>query len=230
MKILLLRHAETDHNLAKIIQGSLDTVLNADGHEQAECVAKRLEHIKPLAIYCSDLRRCKETLQHVIDRMPDRPEVIYTEMLRERYMGELQGMTKEKVRELCEEQRKSRFDFGEGTQALLQRIKYFWEEKVLPIYSRNASDQHAGSEGDNEDVILICSHGGTLLQMTHALVDTYGFTLAHNQGPICASPNTAVTILDTDRMMIERLADISHLDNLSLAEKDETAKLEVVDA
>lgn len=253
MKIYLLRHAETEHNLNKIIQGSIDTSLNHTGHEQAGCLAQHLASIHPSAIYCSDLKRCRETLQHVLDKYKDKQNVVYTERLRERYMAELQGISKDEADRLCLQQEKTRYDFGEGTQALIDRVEGFWNQEILPLYRQKKTngctsshsieaaereeDTLQGSDrfeedsvSDNEETIFICSHGGTLLQLTKVLTSTFGFRLGPDQEIVRASPNTAITILDTTTMTVERLADISHLEQLSTEEKKETAKLEVVDA
>lgn len=230
MKIYLLRHAETDHNVKKVIQGSLDTTLNHIGHQQAQCLARRLDHIEPARIFCSDLCRCKETLAHVIppdSKLAER--ITYTALLRERYMGELQGITKDEVDKLCRDAGKNKFDFGEGQQKLRERVKTFWEQEILPLYSGQLAHNGGTTEAGKECTVYICSHGGTLLMLTQQLVGTYGFGLDPELGPIRPSPNTAVTILNTITMRVEVFADISHLEQISAGEKDESAKLEVVD-
>jgi probable phosphoglycerate mutase len=53
----LVRHGETDENRNKIIQGQLNTSLNALGHRQADLVAEALRSIPFWQALSSDLDR-----------------------------------------------------------------------------------------------------------------------------------------------------------------------------
>ncbi|CCG82898.1 Putative uncharacterized protein [Taphrina deformans PYCC 5710] len=237
MKIYLIRHAETDSNVKKIIQGTINTPLNSNGHSQAECLGRRMRAIKPSHIFCSDLQRCQETLKHVTDMQEpsDLPTVQYTEQLRERYMAELQGVSKEVVEQLCREQNKTKFDFGESTQELTDRVEDFWRGHVERLYSSaevkttGLANGESRSSSGQASVMFVCSHGGTLLQLTKSLNVTFGFKLPPGSKITRASPNTAVTILETETMEIETYADVSHLEALGAAEKEKDEKMEVVD-
>lgn len=55
--VYLVRHGETDENRQKIMQGQLDTQLNAAGLEQAQLTANALEHVNFVAAHSSDLSR-----------------------------------------------------------------------------------------------------------------------------------------------------------------------------
>lgn len=56
----LQRHGETDYNRSKIIQGHLDTPLNAEGEAQAGVVARYLAQTTSFdAMYSSDLQRAR---------------------------------------------------------------------------------------------------------------------------------------------------------------------------
>ena len=66
MRLLLIRHGETDHNVRQLALGRADVPLNERGRQQAAALAARLaahadrgERID--AVYSSPLRRCLET-------------------------------------------------------------------------------------------------------------------------------------------------------------------------
>ena len=61
-KIYFVRHGETDENRQGIIQGHLDTDLNAIGLEQSEVVAKELKSVPFDAGFSSDLKRAVKVL------------------------------------------------------------------------------------------------------------------------------------------------------------------------
>ena len=56
-KIYFVRHGETDENRRGLIQGHLDTDLNAIGLEQSEVVAKELQSVPFDEVFSSDLKR-----------------------------------------------------------------------------------------------------------------------------------------------------------------------------
>lgn len=212
MQITIVRHGETNHNIAKIIQGSLDTELNVTGRQQAEDLALRFRGETFDYAYCSDLKRCRQTLAPIKAQVTKK--TVYTELLRERYMAELQGISKVEVDRLCKKAEKTRFDFGESSQALETRALKFWTHYVQPL------------EGNGQvHSILICSHGGTLLHLVSLLVRQLGYTTVNGVSIKRPSPNTGVTILNTKTKTIEIYADSSHLSS-----SDRGSEHEVVDA
>ncbi|MDP2711840.1 MAG: histidine phosphatase family protein [Solirubrobacteraceae bacterium] len=64
-EVLLVRHGETDDNVAARFQGQLDTPLNERGRAQSHALAARLRAEGVRALYCSPLRRARETAQIV---------------------------------------------------------------------------------------------------------------------------------------------------------------------
>ena len=60
MKLILVRHGETNENKNKIVQGFLNTTLSKIGIQQAKKVANRLKDEKIDFAYSSDLDRAKQ--------------------------------------------------------------------------------------------------------------------------------------------------------------------------
>ncbi|WOL08774.1 phosphoglycerate mutase-like protein 4 [Canna indica] len=91
-EIAVIRHGETSCNASRIIQEHLDSDLNEIGRHQAIAVADRLsKEPKFAAIYSSDLKRAAETANIIAD-ICALPEVILDSALRERHLGDLQGL------------------------------------------------------------------------------------------------------------------------------------------
>ena len=96
-RICVIRHGETDWNLAKRIQGQTDIPLNETGHAQALAMAFNAGHYDFSAIYSSDLSRACDTAQMVAARRG--LEVKSMVQLRERHYGIFQGITAEEGEE-----------------------------------------------------------------------------------------------------------------------------------
>ncbi len=90
MKIILVRHGETEENKQKIIQGHLHGTLSELGKEQARKLANRLKDEKIDVIISSDLNRAKHTAEEIAKFHPDVPFEL-DERLRERNWGIIQG-------------------------------------------------------------------------------------------------------------------------------------------
>ena len=56
-----LRHGESSANLARIVGGALDVELTRRGQAQAHCAMEKLRLLDITAIYCSTLRRARDT-------------------------------------------------------------------------------------------------------------------------------------------------------------------------
>ena len=65
MRLILIRHGQTDWNLEKRVQGRTDMPLNAQGIRQAELVAKAVLRYPVERIYASSLERAWETAEIV---------------------------------------------------------------------------------------------------------------------------------------------------------------------
>jgi len=96
MRLILVRHGETDWNKQHRIQGLGDLGLNKSGEKQAEALACALGHENLSAIYASPLKRAQETAQ-AIARFHEL-EVVTFDGLKELDTGDLDGLTLEEMK------------------------------------------------------------------------------------------------------------------------------------
>lgn len=66
-ELILVRHGETVHNVARITQGWSDSELSELGRQQVQRLAERLAALKPTALYSSTLGRALSTAQTIAD-------------------------------------------------------------------------------------------------------------------------------------------------------------------
>lgn len=91
MKLIIIRHGQTEDNVSKIVQGHLPGKLTKLGEEQAKKLALRLKDEKIDYLYSSDLTRAVDTANIVAQFHKDTP-LIFTKDLREKNQGSFQGL------------------------------------------------------------------------------------------------------------------------------------------
>ncbi|MCY7344156.1 MAG: histidine phosphatase family protein [Pseudonocardia sp.] len=90
-RLVLLRHGQTDYNVAGRMQGHIDSVLTASGREQAVTVAPEIVRFGAERVISSDLRRAVDTAD-VVGNATGLP-VKLDPRLRETHLGDWQGRT-----------------------------------------------------------------------------------------------------------------------------------------
>ncbi len=90
MRLVLIRHGQTDWNKEYRVQGQADLSLNESGRAQAEAIASFLKDEPVEAIYSSPLARALETAR-VIERS-HQIDTIADDKLRELDVGEVDGL------------------------------------------------------------------------------------------------------------------------------------------
>ncbi|HWR18316.1 MAG TPA: histidine phosphatase family protein [Clostridia bacterium] len=91
MRLILVRHGQTQWNSVSRVQGRTDIPLNEKGRLQAEAIAKRLESRAFDAVYASPLSRARETAEAITKRCGG--TVVLEEDLIEIQFGKWEGMT-----------------------------------------------------------------------------------------------------------------------------------------
>jgi broad specificity phosphatase PhoE len=149
MKLTLLRHGETKENVEHIIQGQLPGQLTDAGRQQAVQAAQTLKDEQFDAVYCSDLRRCLDTAQPIMQYHSGTLFITDT-LLRERMGGSFEGKP------------------ATGEHADFNRPDWYtsrmpgggesWEDtrlRQIPLLNRLLDEYPNGS-------LLIITHGGPL--------------------------------------------------------------------
>jgi probable phosphoglycerate mutase len=153
----MVRHAETPGSLERRFTGTTDVELTAEGHRQAEELARRLRAVRIDAMHVSPLTRCRQTAAP-ITRMTGRKPTIVPE-LREIGFGCIENMTIEEAVAA----------FGGDKLAT-----WFGNEDVCPpdgetwnrVGERLMSWFSEASERYTDRTVLAVTHGGPILWLT----------------------------------------------------------------
>ncbi len=97
MKLVLVRHGETDWNKAGKFQGHYDIPLNHRGLAQARQTASAVVNWKHRAIYSSPLSRTMQVAEE-ISRLGGQP-IVPIAALKELDLGDLEGVTGQEMRQ-----------------------------------------------------------------------------------------------------------------------------------
>ncbi|USG67201.1 histidine phosphatase family protein [Brevibacillus ruminantium] len=166
--IYLIRHGETDWNLARRIQGHSDIELNQEGVSQAQKVAARFQGEPISAVYASDLIRAKKTAECIAEAIGS--DTVFTlPTLRERCYGDWEGLTYEEIR--------ARFKDMDETACGIETMGEM--QKRASEALTEIAVKHAGQS------VVVVSHGGLinsfLLDVTKGEQGT-GITRIDNTG------------------------------------------------
>ena len=146
LRLILVRHGQTDANLHHVLQGQSDGLLNATGLQQAEALARELKSVPINRIFSSPLRRAKATAA-AIARYHNL-QVKTEDLLREWNCGLLDGVPAEVFRKELQRFAGPLSSFRpEGGETLLevrQRADEFLRRLV--------------AEG-RDQTVLVCTHG-----------------------------------------------------------------------
>jgi phosphoserine phosphatase len=96
MKLILVRHGETEWVRMGKYQGSTDVPLNRRGTFQARAVARALKKERPIVVYSSQLVRAHETAKFIAQSC--KAKVIVDERLKEVSFGRWEGESHHAIR------------------------------------------------------------------------------------------------------------------------------------
>lgn len=164
--LVLLRHGQSEWNLANKFTGFRDVDLTDKGREEAIQAGKLLKDadIKFDQVFTSTLKRANDTARLALTEAGQEPlidSMIYHEDLRERDYGDLTGLNKDETREKYGNEQvhiwRRSYDTpppgGECLQDVVEkRVRPYYEAEIKPMLE----------EGKN---ILMAAHGNSLRAM-----------------------------------------------------------------
>ena len=154
MKLILVRHTETEANVKHVFQGRNDGKLTKNGIEQAKKLGKELKekHKKIDMIFCSPLGRCVETLNNILEEYLIEGPIFMSKLIEERDFGEYTGIETVLVDwEEIDQDNKINKEMGlESLEDVKKRINLFLEDLKLE---------------DENSTVLVVSHSGAIRMM-----------------------------------------------------------------
>ena len=186
MKIIIVRHAQTDENVKKVDIGyDSEALLNEEGILQAKKLGHHLKHEKISHAYVSPQKRAVRTAQEVLAHHP-RAKLEHVEHLREQNLGIYESVPKHIFKEVkaksIEPFHLFKPEKGESYADLKARAGKFFDELLK---------KHSG-----DSTILIVSHAGTVgMLLLHILEKE----ITEENYKAHKPENTAVTMLDISK-------------------------------
>ncbi len=192
MKILLVRHGETDWNVQKKIQGKTDIPLNEAGVRQAEELAEKLAGWERpiIGIYTSRLKRAAKTAEIIAKKL--QMDYEETDGFEEIDLGLWEGASwakaavdfPEEYKIWHDNRRYTRSPEGESYQDLLERF--------LPALQRIVRDKQY-EEGD----IVVVTHSADIMTIMSCINDTPFYEMAKRY----KTANAAVIEIGTEKIL-----------------------------
>lgn len=151
MDVYIVRHGETDWNIARKLQGRTDIPLNENGRMQAREVVGAIDQIGFDYCYSSPLKRAHETAQILLSNQS--VEIVCDDRLKEMCFGVNEGRPKEERTEnfslfFKEPDKYVAPEGAETIEELNARTAEFIEDVLLPL-----------SESEPEARVMVAGHG-----------------------------------------------------------------------
>jgi len=147
VKITLIRHGEVEKAYIGKYNGHNDIGLSQKGHQDAKKLAKTFTCKAFDLVYCSDLRRAKETLKPFTQEK----NALYTAKLREKSWGKHEGLSFEEIsaQGMVYENFTQWIEAldGEPCKKYVQRVEQFFFEELITQKAEN---------------VLVVTHAGVI--------------------------------------------------------------------
>ena len=188
MRVFVVRHGQSRHNLENKDSGWSDSPLSDLGHSQARAIAPVFEGMKFDRIFSSDLPRAMQTAQDVLPGC--KPEL--SEKLREISVGTNSGIYRPALKE----------KYGDMYPASVARHDYtpFGGENDDMVYERVSSFMKFLETLEGCENVAVFGHEGTVHAMVNYVLKTR-FELRCLRIPNCS---VTVLLFKNDRWKLEK--------------------------
>lgn len=206
--LLLIRHGQSEHHINGLTGGWTDTPLTGRGRQQVKRLAVRLREVvagAPARLVASDFVRAVQTAE-IIGRELGLPLALHPG-LREINNGVAAGMRREEAHPLR----------NPPTEPLLDWRSYPGGETWREFYTRVADCMEELTRGQ-QDLLILVSHGGTVLQQVAWWLRLGMDTLEHTWFDVHPGSLTVLRLNKWGDRTVERLNDTAHLYAAGLAE------------
>ena len=170
MEIYLTRHGQSVGNLRKLLQGQTEFDLTELGISQAQKLGFKLKGTEFDSVYCSDLKRCRQTASEIQSYLNLEP--IVDRRLRERNFGDLEGEPHGSLDTFAQAQgvpfREMVPPNGESSLQVMQRCRDFLDD----LLQKHLHKEHR---------VLIVSHSGWISEFFKVLSEVLSDTSLLNQ-------------------------------------------------
>ena len=162
MKLVIVRHGETEWNVQHKVMGQLDSPLTAKGIQQAKAIGDRLRRLKFTSIYSSDLGRAVQTANIIAETCGK--QIIFDAELREWNMGIFEGLT---VSEMHKKFPQERQDYEQiGDEYIIPK-----GESLTQCRARGFRILNAIAERHSDENVVVVTHGCVLMGFFEMVLD-----------------------------------------------------------
>lgn len=202
VKIVLIRHGQTEWNITGRYQGQSDVELSAEGKEQAKQLADNFPYDKVDVVYASPLKRAMFTAEAVAKKF--NLEVISEEAFKEINFGDWEGLRYTEIQERWPKEYELLFNGADVLQ-----IPGGESFPILQQRAMKKIEEIAGDAKNEGKTIAVVAHGAIIRAILTAVL---GMNLKYVWR--MRQDNTAVNLIryDGDMVNVELLNSTFHLE------------------
>lgn len=210
MRLLLIRHGETEWNRLGKLQGQTNTPLGLIGISQAKKLSHFLKERPIEAVYSSDLFRASDTADPIAQALGKSLEV--DTRMRPRHIGIFQGETwldiERKYPDVVE-----KYTSGDPSYAVPNGETFANFDHRTNTFFQELTEQY-----EEDQSVVVVTHGAVLGKMFRQVLQ-----IPLNAPRRFRSRNTAVNefVFNDDHWFLEVFGDVRHLEEQSLDDLDD---------
>ena len=206
MRLILIRHGETDWNVSLRYMGQANVPLNENGRIQGRLVAQRLVPLGATALYTSDLARAAETAAIVGDVLKLKPRAMPE--LREIDVGQWEGLTPEELyRRFPDHMQEFERDPARTVRLGGESYAQLQARALVALNAIRAAHKP-------DETVVAVSHGGTIRAL---LCHVIGLDLAYFGRLWLDNGSISELRYRSSGWRLTRLNDAAHLEGLAIA-------------